>query len=328
MLICCPLCPCVYCCLQAAASPDASSATPTSARVEELYRQIEVLETKLDMSRGIMKKLYYKTVHLEKEAQLAKANSNDLSPPAPLPPNDLTIFAPSPSISPYGSVDSPDLKGQGSAQRNAAVRSTTPSAQAASSPVVATLHERDQTISELQSALDASRRRCAMLETQLAMAYQHVDDNDIRDAMAQSVLHQQKYKQIREEYHKLLANRAAAVTKNSGPNTQAKQVLKETTLRLHREVEDREAEAALYSARLYDLERQLTDWYVDKRMLEDHIAKLNEEIQARDRLDQEIQSALVSMYEKQAKLEEASSKMSDKLKELGVDPDTVTEPTS
>lgn len=55
-------------------------------------------------------------------------------------------------------------------------------------------------------------------------------------------------------------------------------------------------------------------------MLEDHIAKLNEEIQARDKLDTEIQSAVVGLFEKQKELQEAVHALADRLREAGVEP--------
>ncbi len=100
------------------------------------------------------------------------------------------------------------------------------------------MQERDLTIQQLQQALDAARRRCALLEMQLGAGAApgtpacpagpaqrgatpgggrsgsrggagggqdaSADIVGMRDLMAQSALHQQKYKQIREDYNRLL----------------------------------------------------------------------------------------------------------------------------
>lgn len=73
----------------------------------------------------------------------------------------------------------------------------------------------------MQQALEAARRRCSLLELQLAggpagggagagrggagpAGGNGVSADSLRDLLAQSALHQQKYKQIREDYNRLL----------------------------------------------------------------------------------------------------------------------------
>jgi hypothetical protein len=64
-------------------------------------------------------------------------------------------------------------------------------------------------VGELQSALDAARRRCALLEMQLSNQH-HVAAGKqrrvdlVRDAAELSSLHFRKYRQIRQDYHRLL----------------------------------------------------------------------------------------------------------------------------
>ena len=43
-------------------------------------------------------------------------------------------------------------------------------------------------------------------------------------------------------------------------------------------MEEREVEAAMYNARLYENERQQGDWYVEKRLLEKRIEELDAEV--------------------------------------------------
>lgn len=83
----------------------------------------------------------------------------------------------------------------------------------------------------MQLALEASRRRCALLEMQLGSSptgpaagapggalggstlgrggcggggSRYVNPDSLRDMLAQSALHHQKYRQIREDYNRLL----------------------------------------------------------------------------------------------------------------------------
>ena len=71
------------------------------------------------------------------------------------------------------------------------------------------LQERDATIEQLQAALDTSRRHCALLEAQISSTAGRAaagasSKDSIREVMAQSQLHATKYKQIRDDYNRLL----------------------------------------------------------------------------------------------------------------------------
>lgn len=51
--------------------------------------------------------------------------------------------------------------------------------------------------------------------------------------------------------------------KNSSTTTrESKRLLEDLQARLKQEVEEREAEAAVYSSNLYHLEKEKTDWYL------------------------------------------------------------------
>ena len=53
----------------------------------------------------------------------------------------------------------------------------------------------------------------------------------------------------------------------------------------------------MYSARLYETEQRQSDWYVEKRLMGQTIAKLQNDIQDRDRIDAQIERlALILLY--------------------------------
>ncbi len=85
--------------------------------------------------------------------------------------------------------------------------------------VAQALHERDATVLQLQQALDAARRRCALLEAQLAGGGSGAGGvaahaaspmrggpgaGGLKDVLAQSQMHYNKYRQIRDDYNRLL----------------------------------------------------------------------------------------------------------------------------
>ena len=53
---------------------------------------------------------------------------------------------------------------------------------------------------------------------------------------------------------------------------QARSLVDEMQQRLSKEIQEREAEAALYSARLYESEKQMSDWWVPSAVSCDTIA--------------------------------------------------------
>jgi len=321
-----------------AAAAGSSKHERALAALEASYqKQVAALDKKLAMSRSIMRKLYYKNVNLEKEVQVLKANA--------VPVSALNLTADTAALRPGTSGAAGPLGQQkpGTPQR--------PGTSAGAGALATAVQERDLTITQLQQALDAARRRCSLLESQMAalgrvaggsggpaasgargspkrggpqglgasLTAGSPQQQGIRDVLAQSAMHFTKYKQIREDYNRLLNKRAGTISSSKAASQQAKVVVEELQSRLHKEIQEREAEAALYSARLYESERQMSDWYVEKKMLEEHIAKLNDEIAQRDKLDREIEACVCSLFERLRMLEASNERLSSKLGAMGHD---------
>ena len=75
-----------------------------------------------------------------------------------------------------------------------------------------------------------------------------------------------------------IIRRTQALSRAPGASKEAKLVVTELSTRLKKEIEEREAEAALYNAKLYESEKQQGDWYVEKRLLEKRIEELDREV--------------------------------------------------
>ena len=58
--------------------------------------------------------------------------------------------------------------------------------------------------------------------------------------------------------------RTSAVSSSKAASQQARGLVDEMQQRLSKEIQEREAEAALYSARLYESEKQMSDWWVSE----------------------------------------------------------------
>eukprot|EP00201_Polytomella_parva_P014352 CAMPEP_0175065270 /NCGR_PEP_ID=MMETSP0052_2-20121109/15824_1 /TAXON_ID=51329 ORGANISM="Polytomella parva, Strain SAG 63-3" /NCGR_SAMPLE_ID=MMETSP0052_2 /ASSEMBLY_ACC=CAM_ASM_000194 /LENGTH=343 /DNA_ID=CAMNT_0016331771 /DNA_START=49 /DNA_END=1077 /DNA_ORIENTATION=- len=270
----------------ASSSSSKKSSSSNPKQESDLTSQVKSLEQKLGLSRSIMKKLYHKNVLLEKEIQLFKANSED-------------------SILNYDALLRP-LTSQGSFDR-----SNDPSL------LKTILLEREMTVRQLQQALAASRRRCTLLEFQIqnssssdasssspfpglsAAPLPGSANTAMKDVVAQATLHLAKYNQIREEYNKYLKQRSGVIlnsNRKAKASSEAQEVVRRLQSRLSAEREEREAEAALYSARLYESERASSEWFVERRRLEEVANKLREELEARDRLDAEMEECVGMLF--------------------------------
>ncbi|GIL47648.1 hypothetical protein Vafri_4415 [Volvox africanus] len=144
-----------------------------------------------------------------------------------------------------------------------------------------------------------------------------VSPDSLRDMLAQSALHHQKYKQIREDYNRLLNKRASTLQAGSRSGSAAavaaRAIVEDLQKRLAEEVQEREAEAALYSAKLYQSEKAMSDWYVEKRLLEDHITRLSAELAERDKIDGEIEGCVTSMLERLRAVEAENEELRGRL---------------
>ncbi len=59
-----------------------------------------------------------------------------------------------------------------------------------------------------------------------------------------------------------VCRRAGTLASSKAASSLARGMLDDMKQRLHQELTEREAEAALYSAKLYETEKQMSDWWV------------------------------------------------------------------
>ena len=82
---------------------------------------------------------------------------------------------------------------------------------------------------------------------------------------------------------------------------------------LDKEVRERETEAALMSAKLYEFEKREGDMFVEKRILTARIADMQSQIDGRDQVDKEIENCVCNMMEKMRYMEEVNKKLTSKI---------------
>eukprot|EP00191_Tetraselmis_sp_GSL018_P013108 CAMPEP_0177589850 /NCGR_PEP_ID=MMETSP0419_2-20121207/7052_1 /TAXON_ID=582737 /ORGANISM="Tetraselmis sp., Strain GSL018" /LENGTH=434 /DNA_ID=CAMNT_0019080289 /DNA_START=211 /DNA_END=1515 /DNA_ORIENTATION=- len=285
-------------------APRRRGAPPTS-REAQLEAEASRLRQKLAMANSVMRKLYSANVSLEKEVQVISASGMDVME---IPTDD-----------PRCSPEEADAGSDGAAS---------PSRQPATSgrPLSAVLEERDRTIGELKMALAASRRRAAALERSLACGQSGRAAQkggarqaaELRDLLSRSALHFKQYQQIRHKYNSLLSRRTEALRAAPGASREAKAVVRALQKRLTEEVEEREAEAAMYNAQLYHSERHQGDWYVERRLLERRVEEMDKELSERDRVDAEIEACVCSLFDRISSLEGDNRAMREKLAALGI----------
>lgn len=86
--------------------------------------------------------------------------------------------------------------------------------------------------------------------------------------------------------------------KRVGSQVNAGKLMNELNFRLNQEQKQRDLEAAVYNAQIYEYEKKEVDWFVEKRYLEDKIASLEGEVQKRNALDDQIENCLQLLHAK------------------------------
>ena len=283
-------------------------------------KDMALLQGRVEMSRSIMRKLYKKNVELEKENQLAKAAALREQERAAAA---VAALAAAGGGHPVGqqldaAAVSTSQAPEGDASLGLAAMGIGSPLVGASSVYVTMVRERDKTIEELRGVVADLKRNARAREGNTASSAAALSAADLQEVVSQSAQHFTKYKQIRADYRRLLNRRVDAVRRTGGANSEAKKVVEELHHRLNREIQEREAEAAIYSARLYETEQQQSDWYVEKRLLEGKVAKLDGEVAERDRLDAQIETCVAQLFERMRALERTNASLAEKLAEAGL----------
>jgi hypothetical protein len=273
------------------------------------------------MSRSIMRKLYKKNVELEKENQLAKAAALREQEKAAAATAALAAArqAPDSGGDSGGDHSSGTISGSSGGLGLAAMGIGAPPAPGAPSIYATMVRERDKTIDDLRAAVATLKRDQRASEGNKASSAAALSAADLQEVVSQSAQHFTKYKQIRADYRRLLTRRVETVRRAPGASTEARKVVEELHHRLNREIQEREAEAAIYSARLYDTEQQQGDWYVERRLLEGRVERLGGEVAERDRLDAQIEACVAHLFERMRLLEKTNSTLIEKLGSAGLD---------
>ena len=89
--------------------------------------------------------------------------------------------------------------------------------------------------------------------------------------------------------------------KSLGSQVNAGKLMNELNFRLSQEQKQRDLEAAVYNAQIYEYEKKEVDWFVEKRYLEEKIASLEGEAQKRNALDDQIESCIQMLCTKMKK---------------------------
>ena len=76
--------------------------------------------------------------------------------------------------------------------------------------------------------------------------------------------------------------------------------MNELNFRLNQEQKQRDIETAIYNAQLYEYEKKEVDWFVEKKYLEEKIVSLEEEVQKRNALDDQIENCILMLQNKMA----------------------------
>jgi len=240
--------------------------------------QVKALNEKVELSQTIMRKLYKKNVELDKEVQVLKT--------------EVEMLTKNKKYS--------DLPGGGGAEGVGGGNST----------VLTVLKQRDKTIEDLNRKLQEAEDMIRILQSS-AGGVSSRKSSELQSDLKKYQFHFKNYKQLRNDYKRLLDQRSGIVSRKI--NKDAKRMVGELKSRLDKEMEERELEAALLTTQLYEQDKRESDLYVEKRLLEQKVGALQQEIYDRDKIDTQIENCVCSLFEKVNSLESANKELVEKL---------------
>jgi hypothetical protein len=95
---------------------------------------------------------------------------------------------------------------------------------------------------------------------------------------------------------------------------QAKQKIDDLEQQLEKESSQRQQEVALYNSMLYQTEQQSCDWYVERKLLETELERLQKDIETRDQLESEIEACVQGLCDQLKKAQDENTALRTKLR--------------
>jgi len=237
------------------------------------------LRARLSVAENVMRKLYRKTTQLEE--QLATS-----------PQRPQTAAA--------GTREGWAADGAGGASPTGEQQPSTSEAQA--------LFLLQQKETDLQKMRDYTSQLASRLETlsndQLAMK----NDGQQAATAARNAEYRDRYMRMRGEYRQLLRSRTDSI-KKAGKLSQEQErnvLLEQLDAALKDEADLHKRESQRLNEELYLQEKKNCDAYVEKRLLQDRLSALEQEMAARDDLEGEIDGKMVALFNRLKQLEDAN----------------------
>uniref|UniRef100_A0A7S3EVH0 Uncharacterized protein n=1 Tax=Haptolina ericina TaxID=156174 RepID=A0A7S3EVH0_9EUKA len=154
----------------------------------------------------------------------------------------------------------------------------------------------------------------SLSEDQLAMR----GDSQQAAAAARNAEYRERYMRMRSEYRQLLRSRTDSIKKEGRLSQEVERnvLLGQLEHALRDEADLHRKESQRLNEELYLQEKKTCDGYVEKRLLQDRLAALEAEIQQRDSLDGEIDSKMVSLFNRLKQLEDTNIQLEQSNEQL------------
>jgi len=143
-------------------------------------------------------------------------------------------------------------------------------------------------------------------------------DSQQAAAAARNAEYRERYMRMRSEYRQLLRSRTDSIKKEGRLSQEVERnaLLGQLEHALRDEADLHRKESQRLNEELYLQEKKTCDGYVEKRLLQDRLAALEAEIQQRDSLDGEIDSKMVSLFNRLKQLEDTNLQLEQSNEQL------------
>eukprot|EP00803_Ostreobium_quekettii_P006120 evm.model.scf_421.1 EVM.evm.TU.scf_421.1 scf_421:7799-9661(+) len=131
----------------------------------------------------------------------------------------------------------------------------------------------------------------------------------VKEMDAKAGMYQQMYERAKTQLRVVLSRRVDAFRRSVAGSQDTKRLVAHLQRRLLGEEEERDQEAAMHTARMRDLKKEIADLKVDRRMLQAKVEDMQGEVRRRGDLDAQMEVCVGEIVGRMRALEEENGKL-------------------
>ncbi|TMW62093.1 hypothetical protein Poli38472_009586 [Pythium oligandrum] len=126
----------------------------------------------------------------------------------------------------------------------------------------------------------------------------------LQDALTESERQKSNYLKMKRDFQQLLTLKTKTLYENPAQlNSSAKELVQLMEKQMKLLEQEHSQYLSVYHSKLYEVEQQNCESYAQKRMMEEEIARIAQDVQQRDAVDEQIEKCMVNVFERLRQVE-------------------------